>query len=76
MKPYYYIYRVGGSHPKTKHANLKLAHDESLRLSGQHPGETFEILQCVGITRTTEPSTFWLDEAKTSRERTSEYGCV
>ena len=61
MKPYYYIYRVGGSHPKTKHYTLESAHAESLRLAGQHPGDTFEILQCLGMTRTTQPSTFWND---------------
>jgi len=61
MKPYYYIYRVGGSHPKTKHYTLESAHAESLRLAGQHPGETFEILKCIGITRTVTPQTFWMD---------------
>ena len=62
MKPYYYVYRVGSSRgPTVKHPTLESATAGSLRLSGQHPGETFEILQCLGITRTTEPSTFWCD---------------
>ena len=61
MKPYYYVYRVGGSHPKTKHHTLATAQRESLRLSSQHPGEAFEILMCIGITQTTQPRTFWMD---------------
>lgn len=31
------------------------------RLSNQHPGETFEILQCLAVTRTVMAKTFWLD---------------
>ena len=61
MKPYYYIYRVGGGHPKTKHFTLDQAQKESMRLAGQYPGEAFEILLCVGITQATTPQTFWVD---------------
>jgi len=61
MKPYYYIYRVGGSHPKTKHFTVEFAISESNRLAAQHPGETFEILICVATTRCTTPATFWMD---------------
>jgi hypothetical protein len=61
MKTYYYIYRVGYGKPTIKHATLKQAALESERLAGQHPGETFEILKCLGITRTTTPQTFWND---------------
>lgn len=61
MKPYYYIYRVGGSHPKVRHATLKQAALESERLAGQHPGEMFEILKCLGVTQSTTPKTFWND---------------
>ena len=61
MKPYYYIYRVGYGKPTIKHSNLEDATEESERLAGQHPGETFEILKCLGITRTTTPQTFWMD---------------
>ena len=62
MKPYYYIYRVGHERmPTIKHYDLESAASESERLAGQHPGETFEILMCLGITRTITPQTCWLD---------------
>jgi hypothetical protein len=61
MKPYYYAYRVDHSHPRGKHETIESAHAEAMRLAAQHPGDTFEILQCLGITRTTTPLTFWVD---------------
>jgi hypothetical protein len=61
MKPYYYIYRVGGSHPKVRHHTIESAHREAMRLAAQHPGESFEILKCIATTRTTTPQTFWMD---------------
>ena len=61
MKPYYYVFRVGGSHPRIKHPTMELAHAEAMRLATQHPGDSFEILQCLGTTRTTTPQTFWVD---------------
>ena len=61
MKPYYYIYRVGYGKPTIKHQSLALAHTEAMRLAGQHPGETFEILECLGIVQTTTPQAFWMD---------------
>lgn len=62
MKPHYRILRLNhGRAPTVQHATLKEAETEALRLAGQHPGETFEILQCLGIARTTEPAVFWND---------------
>ncbi len=61
MKPYYYVYRVGHTAPKIKHDTLTSAVTEAERLSNQHPGETFEILQCLAFTRTVVAKTFWLD---------------
>jgi hypothetical protein len=61
MKPYYYVYRVGHKGPTIKHDTLTSATTEAERLSNQHPGETFEILQCLAITRTVMAKTFWLD---------------
>ena len=61
MKPYYYIFRVGGSHPRFKHPTLESAHTEAMRLAAQHPGDSFEILQCLATTRTVNPQTFWMD---------------
>ena len=71
MKPYFYVQRVGDRPATVKHPTLESAHKESLRLAGQHPGATFEILQCVGITRTTEPSTFWNDGCDPTAEEYS-----
>jgi hypothetical protein len=62
MKPYYYIFRVGGSHPRIKHPTLESAHTEAMRLAAQHPGDSFEILQCLATTQTINPQTFWVDE--------------
>jgi len=61
MKPYYYVNRVNGGKSTVKHATLAETQRESIRLANQHPGETFEILICIGITRTTKPDTFWMD---------------
>jgi hypothetical protein len=61
MKPYFYVYRVGDRAPIIKHPTAEAAMAESHRLAAQHPGETFEILKCLGITRTTTPQTFWMD---------------
>jgi len=67
MKLYYYVFRVGGSHPRIKHETLKSAIAESERLSAQHPGDSFEILLCLGVTRTTTPQTFWMDGVKVEK---------
>lgn len=62
MKPHYRILRLNhGRAPTVQHATLKEAETEALRLAGQHPGETFEILKVLGLARTTEPSIFWND---------------
>jgi hypothetical protein len=61
--PYYYVYRVGDRRgPVVKHWNLDSAVAESQRLSRQHPGDLFELLKCVGQTRTTEPVTKLFDD--------------
>lgn len=61
MNPYYYVYRVGYKFPTIKHHTLTSAANEAERLSNQHPGETFEILQCLAVTRTVLAKTFWMD---------------
>ncbi len=61
MKTYYYVYRVGYGKPTIKHATLDEAHAESIRIAGQHPGEVFEILQCLGFARTIQAQAFWMD---------------
>lgn len=61
MTTFFYVYRVGYGKPTIKHQTLVQAEQEAVRLSGQHPGESFEILQCLGITKTVTPQTFWMD---------------
>ena len=61
MTAYYYVYRAGYWNLTIKHATLESAATESERLAGKHPGATFEILKCLGITRTATPQTFWMD---------------
>lgn len=61
MTPYFYVYRVGDRGPTIKHPTLEAAKKEAERLSARHPGATFEILQCLGVTKTVEPQTFWMD---------------
>ena len=62
MKSYYRILRLNhGRAPTVQHATLKEAETEALRLAGQHPGEQFEILQCLAIAQTSQPSLFWCD---------------
>jgi hypothetical protein len=72
MKPYYYVNRIGGERPTVKHNSLKQAQNESLRLANKHPGQSFEILICIGITRTTKPGTFWMDGVEPYGIRTRE----
>lgn len=61
MTPYYYIHCIGGTAPKVRHATLAEAEAEAIRLSMRQPQDTFEILQCVGITKVFSPQTFWMD---------------
>lgn len=61
MNTYYYVYRVGYKFPTIKHHTLTSAANEAERLANQHPGETFEILQCQAVTRTVLVKTFWMD---------------
>ena len=60
MKTYYYVFRVGGSTPTVRHETIELAHKESERLASKHPGQIFEILQCVGVSKTVAVETSWI----------------
>jgi hypothetical protein len=61
MKPYYYVFKSSGHPPSARHRTLRSARDESLRLAALHPGQSFEILLCIGITQAAKASTFWMD---------------
>jgi hypothetical protein len=61
MKPYYYVYKYGGNGPRIRHCTLQAATQEAERLAEKEPGSHFEILKCLGFSRTTEANTFWVD---------------
>jgi hypothetical protein len=63
MTPYYYVYKYGDKAPRVRHSTLHDATQEAERLAKENPGSYFEILQCLGFSRTTEASTFWVDGA-------------
>jgi hypothetical protein len=57
--PHFYVYRIGHNIPTVKHQTMSTAVQEAERLAGQHPGETFEVLECRSITRTKTPETVY-----------------
>ena len=63
MKPHYYV-----THPElsigNKHKTLADATAEAERLAEKHPGTTFEILQCLGVSSVPKASTVWMDAAE------------
>lgn len=64
MKPYYYIYKHGDQGPRVRHSTIAEAQDEAERLAAKHPGDSFEILKCVGYSATSKASTSWMDGEK------------
>jgi hypothetical protein len=65
MKPYYYVFKTSGQPPNKRHKTIKSARLESLRRASLHPGQSFEILMCLGITQTSKASTFWINGMET-----------
>jgi hypothetical protein len=70
MKPYFYVYRVSpnATGPTVRHETLRAAADEAYRLAEKHPGQSFEILKCVGFSKTASAMTFWMDGEQPYRE--------
>jgi hypothetical protein len=60
MNTYYYVFRVGGNIPTVRHETIESAHRESERLARIHPGQSFEILQCIGVSKTVAVETSWM----------------
>lgn len=59
MKPYYYVFYFG---LKNQYSSLSEAVQEAERLATKYPGEPFEVLQVVGISRVNKPAiTFYVD---------------
>ena len=68
LNSYFYVFRLGGSAPKHKHATLELAKQEATRLATQHPGGRFEILMFVGAAEAVyDVRTNWADGAELMR---------
>ena len=63
MKPHYYV-----THPElsigNKHKTLAEATAEAERLAEKHPGTSFEILQCLGVSSVPKATTVWMDGAE------------
>ena len=60
MKPYYYVLNRRHGIPTVKHETVEIAQSEAERMAQKNPGNSFEILRCVGITSTPKASTFWM----------------
>lgn len=61
MKPYYYVLNKTHKAPTFQHKTLADATTEAERLAEKHPGTSFEILQCLGVSSVPKASTFWMD---------------
>jgi len=60
MTSYYRVYSnesTAAEHVET----LDQAQARAEELAAKHPGRAFEILRCVGISQTSNASTFWMD---------------
>lgn len=65
MKPHYYVSnRSTKFAPTDQHKTLAEATTEAKRLAEKHPGTSFEILQCLGVSSVPKASTFWMDVAE------------
>ena len=60
MKPHYYV-----THPElsigNKYETLAEATAEAEQLAEKHPGTSFDILQCLGVSSVPKASTVWMD---------------
>ena len=61
MKPYYRAANLETFTLGEKHKTLAEATAEAERLAEKHPGTSFEILQCLGVSSVPKASTFWMD---------------
>jgi hypothetical protein len=61
MKPYYYVKFASGSRHESRHGSLAFAQEAAEKLAMESPGESLEILKCVGIASCSKASTFWMD---------------
>ena len=64
MKPHYYVANPETFTSYSKHKTLAEATAEAEQLAEKHPGTSFEILQCLGVSSVPKASTFWMDGAE------------
>ena len=63
MKPYYRAANLETFTLGEKHKTLAEATTVAEQLAEKHPGTTFEILQCLGVSSVPKASTVWMDGA-------------
>lgn len=61
MKPYYYVQFASDLENEPRHESLAGAREAAEMLAAENPGDSVEILKCVGIASCTKASTFWMD---------------
>lgn len=64
MKPHYYVANPETFTSYSKHKTLAEATTEAERLAEKHPGTSFEILQCLGVSSVPKANTVWMDGAE------------
>lgn len=61
MKPYYYVYDTKYKQIIGKYDDLCYAQMNAEEMAVIRPGDSFEILQCLGISQVAKARTFWAD---------------
>jgi len=61
MKPYYYVQFTSDLENEPRHESLAEAREDAEMRAAENPGDSIEILKCVGIASCSKASTFWMD---------------
>lgn len=61
MKPYYRVIKESDSYVSEKFSTLKEATKLAEDYAKTNPGENYEIVMCVGLSRINPECTFWMD---------------
>lgn len=61
MKPYYYVLSASDLEADPRHFSLARARKAAEILASENPGDSVEILKCIGISSCSRASTFWMD---------------
>ena len=69
MNTFFYIYDCSNRNgPRVRHPSLEAAIKEAERLAEQHVGRTFEVLQCVAVSKVKGATTEYAQGMKTAEE--------